>query len=66
MTSVKVREQTAALSVVKATKNRDAFIKALYEKLFDWIVHRINQVGGLPPPQPHTNPRTHTAPLLPL
>ena len=48
MTSVKVREQTAALSVVKATKNRDAFIKALYEKLFDWIVHRINQVG-LPP-----------------
>ena len=31
MTSVKVREQTAALSVVKATKNRDAFIKALYD-----------------------------------
>ena len=52
MTSVKVREQTAALSVVKATKNRDAFIKALYEKLFDWIVHRINQVGLPPRPEP--------------
>ena len=35
-----------ALSAEQATKNRGAFVAAVYAELFDWIVQRINAVGS--------------------
>ena len=46
MTSYKVREMRQTLTVSKAEKNRDAFTKAVFAQLFDWLVERINHAAS--------------------
>ena len=46
LTSIKVRETVNTMTVDAARKNRDAVVAAMYSRLFDRIVQRINGAGG--------------------